>query len=1126
LQNTLGICVTPRRFAHFYDYEPDEASASGRKVFAYAEAAYPNQRAFRAACKLRKEEGHAAVRPAHEAMVDPLVRAMRELKVTPSVWVRVEGAESVATRVTTCDVEVQAKRDAFVPLPDVKAVAPMVRLYYDIETLGLDPSSAPVIQVSMVVAGTTVKKHLVAVRTVAPLPGVTVHECNSEADLLRTTRRLLVAHDPDVVLDYNGSKFDLSFLDARARTCGVDEFHYLSRFALRPVSLRELNLSSGGMGDNHLRYYDLPGRDYLDLFMHFKMSEQEMSYKLSTFARKYLQDDKEDMDYKEIPILQAGTPEDRARLGSYCVHDSYLLYLLDEKRGIVTEHLAYASVFCIPVEWVRLRGQQVRYISQLLEAARTAEAVPLLLNTPTRGLSTGDGGYEGAVVNDPFCGFHKFPVVTLDWMSLYPSLMQAHNLCPSTLVRDPKLFAMDGVVAHRVSATRTTHFQTKHKGILPRILESLLSERKLAKKEVKRYAKLAKEEEGGEAAGNAAMLASVFDKRQLALKVSANSIYGACGAGKTGKYPCLAVSETTTFRGRDAMDLKKELLPAKYPGIQIVYGDSVAAHTPLLLRVNGRLRVAACDTLFPECAWTLTPDGKEVADFGLVRVQSWTDAGWTTVRAVYRHRVEKPMYRVTTRTGTVDVTEDHSLLHADGTPCTAADVVPGTTALLHAWPGALPQTDASLTPTAAHELGGTTCCRDVHGRACVPEAVLNGSRAVKRAFVRGVVGDAGKRTVESTSAPQALGLYALLRDLGYAVRLASSRDGSSYALHFEEDDAPPPPRDDPRVVEAVTRLPHADGAYVYDLTTDNHHFHAGVGQMVVHNTDSVMVRFEGVTDVQEAGRLGAEAADYITHAFAERGWPQMVLEFETIKYPFLLLKKKRYVNLKWEPDASGAMVQKGIDAKGVETERRDTLPYLKDMMRAVVDALMTHVDEGLALRRVEAMLRDLVDGKVPLEKFVMSKSLSQKVTEKTDSIVVARVNALRKQREEGSEEAVGDRVPYVYLESSDKHAKAVDLAEDPAYAKAHGCKLNYLYYLDHCIAQPLSSLFEVIDGVDVKPLFAKAKADLERKRLGVRSIASFFATPTPADEAAGSSGAAKERVHVPRPPPPRKKARK
>ena len=231
---------------------------------------------------------------------------------------------------------------------------------------------------------------------------------------------------------------------------------------------------------------------------------------------------------------------------------------------------------------MRLRGQQVRYISQLLEAARTAEAVPLLLNTPTRGLSTGDGGYEGAVVNDPMCGFHKFPVVTLAWMSLYPSLMQAHNLCPSTLVRDPKLVDMDGVVAHRVSATRTTHFQTQHKGILPRILESLLGERKLAKQEVKRYAKLAKEgdatAEAEELAAAQAEAAAVVHTARLAqARTSRASLSPGGGGGAAAAIdPSLFDRPRAAATARSSPSgLRQSLVPPRLPLVRS--GSPIAA---------------------------------------------------------------------------------------------------------------------------------------------------------------------------------------------------------------------------------------------------------------------------------------------------------------------------------------------------------------------------------------------------------------------------------------------------------------------------------------------------------------------------------------------------------------------
>jgi len=52
--------------------------------------------------------------------------------------------------------------------------------------------------------------------------------------------------------------------------------------------------------------------------------------------------------------------------------------------------------------------------------------------------SGGDGevGYEGAIVIDPLTGYYESPIATLDFASLYPSIMMAHNLCYSTLVQN------------------------------------------------------------------------------------------------------------------------------------------------------------------------------------------------------------------------------------------------------------------------------------------------------------------------------------------------------------------------------------------------------------------------------------------------------------------------------------------------------------------------------------------------------------------------------------------------------------------------------------------------------------------------------------------------------------------
>ena len=50
-----------------------------------------------------------------------------------------------------------------------------------------------------------------------------------------------------------------------------------------------------------------------------------------------------------------------------------------------------------------------------------------------------DEQYEGATVIEPEKGFYDVPIATLDFSSLYPSIMMAHNLCYTTLVEKPTI---------------------------------------------------------------------------------------------------------------------------------------------------------------------------------------------------------------------------------------------------------------------------------------------------------------------------------------------------------------------------------------------------------------------------------------------------------------------------------------------------------------------------------------------------------------------------------------------------------------------------------------------------------------------------------------------------------------
>jgi len=88
-----------------------------------------------------------------------------------------------------------------------------------------------------------------------------------------------------------------------------------------------------------------------------------------------------------------------------------------------------ARVTGVPFNYLLARGQQIKVISQLYRKARSEGFV--IPNLKSEGT---DEQYEGATVIEPRKGYYSEPVATLDFSSLYPSIMQAHNLCYTTLL--------------------------------------------------------------------------------------------------------------------------------------------------------------------------------------------------------------------------------------------------------------------------------------------------------------------------------------------------------------------------------------------------------------------------------------------------------------------------------------------------------------------------------------------------------------------------------------------------------------------------------------------------------------------------------------------------------------------
>merc|ERR1719482_512486 len=185
---------------------------------------------------------------------------------------------------------------------------------------------------------------------------------------------------------------------------------------------------------------------------------------------------------------------------------------------------------------------------------------------PAKRQGGGDDTFEGATVLDPTCAFYEKPIATLDFASLYPSIMMAHNLCYTTLLTPEGLRKVSPEDVTTTPSGCKFVKSTKRLGLLPMILQELLAARKRARKEM--------------AEATDPLTKMVLNGRQLALKISANSVYGFTGA-TVGQLPCLEISASVTAFGRQMIDHTKAMVEAKYTiangyehDAQVVYGDT------------------------------------------------------------------------------------------------------------------------------------------------------------------------------------------------------------------------------------------------------------------------------------------------------------------------------------------------------------------------------------------------------------------------------------------------------------------------------------------------------------------------------------------------------------------------
>ncbi|KAI1084103.1 DNA polymerase delta catalytic subunit [Whalleya microplaca] len=509
-----------------------------------------------------------------------VLRFMVDCKIPGMSWVE---APAKAYRLipnhdrqSSCQIEAEITYRELIahePKGEWSRMAPLRILSFDIECAGRkgifpEANEDPVIQIANVVTRFGESKPFVrnvfCLDETSPIVATQILSFKREPDMLIAWKRFLEKVDPDLITGYNIANFDFPYLLDRARHLKVNGFEYWTRLpSVRSVA-RETNLSSKQMGNRDTKTTNTNGRLQLDLLQLIQREHQLRSYTLNSVCSHFLREQKEDVHHTMITELFNGTPESRRRLALYCLKDAYLPQRLMDKLSCLANYTEMARVTGVPFNLLLSRGQQVKFMSQLFRKAGEQKLV-----IPNMRSEASDDQYEGATVIEPTRGFYDVPIATLDFASLYPSIIQAHNLCYTTLInkKAAERFNLKKDEDYIVTPHGDMFVTTKQrKSLLAQIFQELLGARKQAKKEL--------------AIETDPFKKAVLNGRQLALKISANSVYGLTGA-TTGKLPCLEIASSTTSYGRQMIEKTKEEVEKKYTiangyshDAQVIYGDT------------------------------------------------------------------------------------------------------------------------------------------------------------------------------------------------------------------------------------------------------------------------------------------------------------------------------------------------------------------------------------------------------------------------------------------------------------------------------------------------------------------------------------------------------------------------
>ena len=755
----------------------------------------------------------------------------------------------------------------------------------------------------------------------------------------------------------------------------------------------------------------------------------------------------------EIWRLHEGDP---GALREYNIRDCELVRDIDDKFSLLEILYVVCDLCNYPPgdACYQTKHGQVRFaIGQVVDGKMLEVAHRRGVPQHDSGAFDKPPGFPGGYVLDPVPGLYE-DVVAPDYSGMYPNIVRAWNFGRETFVPEevPLEEGDDGVwraaagehAGRRVVRAETGAFVHPDDG--PRSIPAQAADELVRMREGARV---------------------ILDK---GVKAIANTLYGIFASDRHRYFG--PFSENITLIGQELTGKVEEIAGSGHPDIdEVIYGDSVPGYEPVVWRRDGKAHVTRIDEVPCDADkvrgsndWT---DLKRVIEKPNRKQMYRVVTGAGVVHATEDHSLiladgeerspenvepgDRLLHNPTHESDLgampgdeYEPTDDEAWLlgvfAGDGS-AGSYDTTGGKkhqwkvskndAELLHEVGGALQAvhgvnyrvrdsyTDDSLFVTPIETIKRLAVkyrdrCYDDAGDKIVPSSVLNGGRERVLSFLAGYARADGEDEPRSSklltrfstkSRPLAQGIRVLLERLGTGMGVETRHNhGNEYIRAWPRQWT----RSDTAVVESVEAVDY-NGDHVYDLTTADESFGAGVGDIVVHNTDSIMVSMADPDDpIEAAHRVSDDVEAAMKEWAAGRGANADYLELDVddvYERFYIGDKKKRYFGRRiYDGEPCDNFKVRGFEARQGDWPE-PVREFQEELMHAVLEDEPTRpiVEEAR-----EALFAGRFDPEL-----ATSTSLSKPLEEYDVKLPHTRAaEALREEFDRGAAD-VGDKINYI-----------------------------------------------------------------------------------------------------------------